>query len=283
MTYVKKVFSLMQNVHYDVIIDMRTTPKSLLFSLFSLSTPYRIGRRKWYSRWLCNYRMETPENMDRVESNLHLMEPLEAEGKLQKDTEFSLYLSDAERIAYRQYMERGGINFKSPVVLAAVTTRIPHKAWPKECMTEILRRLIDTYHPQIIFNYSGEEEEAVARSYYLALNRDPHIFIDIKAKTLRELCALCSASSFFFGNEGGPRHISQAFHIPSFAIFPPDIDKDFWLPGKSERYQGISPNDSVPPEHQVEMSYSGRMSLITVDDVWAGIQPMMDSVIDNFR
>lgn len=283
LAYIKKVWALMHETHYDVIIDMRSTPKTMFFSLFSLSTTYRIGRLKWYNHGIHNYRIETPEGMDRVQSNLHLMEPLAAEGKLIKDEQFLLYITDQEKQDYRKYMEQQGISFQKPILLVAVTTRIPHKSWPKDRMTEILRRIIETYHPQVIFNYSGPAEEKTARDYYNALNQDSHIFVNVKADTLRQLCTLCALSNFFFGNEGGPRHISQALQVPSFAIFPPGIDKDFWLPGQSERYQGISPDDSVPPEHQIEMSYAERMSLITVEDVWAGLQPMLESVIEDFR
>jgi ADP-heptose:LPS heptosyltransferase len=279
MTYVKKVYGLMKSTRYDVIIDMRSTLKTLLFSLFSLHTPYRIGRKKWYGGGLLNYRLETPEGADRVQSNLHLMDPLAAEGKLIKDEHFPLYITSAEKADYQNYLQSKGIDLRRPVVLVAVATRIAGKAWPRERMVTILRRIIDNYHPQMVFNYSGEIEAEAARQYYEALGRDPHIHIDIEAKDLRQLCALCACSSFFFGNEGGPRHISQAFEVPSFAIYPPGIDKHFWLPGQSERYQGISPDDSVSPDVQSQMSYQERMSLITVDDVWAGLQPMLDQFL----
>lgn len=279
LTYIKKVYSLMRSVHYDVIIDMRSTPKTLLFSLFSLRTPYRIGRKKWYGRGILNYRLSTPEGADRVESNLHLMDPLAAEGKLTKSEEFPLYVSDEEKAAFRNYMAEKGIDFGKPIMLVAVTTRISSKSWIRERMTEILRRILDTTHAQLIFNYSGEVEAQSAQRYYEALNKNPRIFLNIEAKNLRELCALCANVQFFFGNEGGPRHISQAFRVPSFAIYPPGIDKHFWLPGASERYQGISPDDSLNPDMQAEMSYGQRMALITVDDVWAGLQPMLEQYI----
>lgn len=279
LTYIKKVRELMRSTHYDVIIDMRSTVKTLLFSIFSLSTPYRIGRRKWYGRGVLNYRLETPEGADRVQSNLHLMDPLASEGKIIKDEQFPLYISDAEKTAYQDYLRHKGLDPGRPIVLIAVATRIAGKAWPRERMLEILRRIINNYHPQLVFNYSGEAEAEAARQYYEALGRDPHIHLDIEAKDLRQLCALCASSSFFFGNEGGPRHISQAFGVPSFAIYPPGIDKHFWLPGESERYQGISPDDSVSSEVQSQMSYQERMKLITVDDVWAGLQPMLEQFL----
>ena len=279
LTYVKKVKEVMKHTHFDVIIDMRSTPKTLLFALFSLSTNYRIGRKKWYNKKIHNYRMETPEDMDRVQSNLNLMEPLKKEGKLIRNENFHLYISEKEKADYKAYMTAQGINPNKPIVLAAVATRIEHKAWPKGRMTEVLRRILDNYDVQLIFNYGNDVEKNIACYYYNALDKSPRIFINIEAKGLRELCALSTLSSFFFGNEGGPRHISQAFEIPSFAIYPPGIDKDFWLPGQSERYQGISPDDRLPVSKQTEMSYKERMELITVEDVWTGLSPMLDQYV----
>ena len=279
LTYVKKVKELMKQTRYDVIIDMRSTPKTLLFALFSLSTPYRIGRMKRYNKWIHNYRLETPEGMDRVQSNLHLMEPLKAEGRLVRDEHFPLYITEKEKNDYKYYLEAQGLDLDKPVLLAAIATRIEHKAWPKDRMLEILRRILDGYNVQLVFNYGNEAEKNIANSYYEQLDKNPRIFINIEAKGLRQLCALCACSSFFFGNEGGPRHISQAFEIPSFAIYPPDIDKKFWLPGQSERYQGISPDDSLSADRQKDMSYKERMELITTDDVWAGLSPMLDQYV----
>ncbi len=279
LLYVKKVRELVRQTRFDAIIDMRSTPKTLLFALFSLSTPYRIGRLKWYNRRIHNYRLETQPGTNRVQSNLHLMEPLKAEGRLIRDEHFPLYITEKEKRGYRKYMETQGIDLSRPVVVVAVATRIEHKAWPKDRMLDILRRMLDGYDVQLVFNYGNEDEKAVAHSYYELLEQNPRIFIGIEAKGLRELCALCACSSFFFGNEGGPRHISQAFEIPSFAIYPPGIDKDFWLPGQSERYQGISPDDSLPADKQAGMSYRERMELITAEDVWTGLSPMLDQYV----
>ena len=43
--YLKKVREITKK-RYDIIIDIMSTPKSELFSLFSLKTPLRIGRYK---------------------------------------------------------------------------------------------------------------------------------------------------------------------------------------------------------------------------------------------
>ena len=274
LTYIKKVREVMRSVHYDVIIDMRSTPKTLLFSLFSLSSTYRIGRKKWYNV-VHTHRIVTQDGLDRVQSNLQLMEPLRAEGSLVMSERFPLYITPQEAKDYRAYLAKQGIDVRKPVVLVAVATRLEHKAWPRERMTEVLRRMLSHFDLQLVFNYAGDAEKAVATAYFEALGRDKRIFLNIEAKNLRELCALCQASQFFFGNEGGPRHISQAFEVPSLAIYPPDIEKDFWLPGHDERFQGVSPDDRMPLSRQKGMTYQERMLLITVEDVWQQLEPML--------
>lgn len=273
LRYVRRVWQVMHATHYDVIIDMRSTVKTCFFSLFSLSTPYRIGRRKAYNRGLHNFRLDNPKGADRVKTNLNLLTPLGKEGELKLDRHFPLYISEKERSDFRQYMQAQGIDFSRPVVLTACATRIIGKEWPQERMAEVLRRLIEN-HPdvQIIFNYAGEVETAAARQLYEMLDHSPNIFLNVEAGSLRQLCALCANSDFFFGNEGGPRHIAQAFSVPSFAIYPPGIRKEFWLPGKDERYQGISPDDYVEREQQKNLSYAQRFAILTIDEVWKGLE-----------
>jgi len=49
-----------------------------------------------------------------------------------------------------------------------------------------------------------------------------------KPSSLRQLAALCANCSFYFGNEGGARHIAQALEIPSFAIYSPSASKSMY-------------------------------------------------------
>lgn len=281
MAYLKKVRQIVKETRYDAIIDMRSTVKTLPFALFSRHTPYLIGRKKWYTTFIHRYRLSTPEGADRVASNLNLMTPFSREVKIVRDEHFPLYIKEKELADYRHYLQEQGIDLDKPVMLCAVTTRIEGKSWPRERMTEILRRIVQNYDVQLIFNYAGEIEARAAHAYYDALDHHRSIFLGIEAKGLRQLCALCATSQFFFGNEGGPRHISQAFDVPSFAIYPPGIDKHFWLPGNNERYQGISPDDTATAEEQKHMSYQERMALITVENVWAGLKPMLDQYLTN--
>lgn len=276
MAYIKKVWKTVHATNYDVIIDMRSTLKTLPFSLFSLHTKYRIGRYKKYNVLIHNYRIKDIPGDDRVQNNLRLMSPLSKEGKLVADTRFRLCITDEEKEKYHQYMEAQGIDFKKPVILCAVTARLAYKVWPYDRMERILRHILHSFDVQLVFNYAGEAETKAAQKIWENLGKNPHIFLNIQAHGLRELCALTCNSTFFFGNEGGPRHISQAFEIPSFAIYPPNISKQFWLPGNDPRFKGISPDDYLPAKQQKEMDYATRFNLIPESEVWAQLETMLE-------
>lgn len=274
--YVRRVWQVMRENKYDVIIDVRSTFRTLFFALFGFSAAYRIGTRKSYNHILHNYRIDnrSDKTTDVINHLLMLLEPLATEARINYCSEFKLYISEDERKVFRHYMEQKGIDFSRPVILAAVAARLAHKVWNKENMKEVLRRIIEKYDAQIIFNYAGDEED-YALNMHKEMENDPSIFTAVKANSLRELCALAANCDFFFGNEGGPRHLSQALGVPSFAIFPPGISKAMWLPAEGGDYQGISPDDMLPRERQEGMDYQQRFNLIQVEPLWEKLDEML--------
>ncbi len=105
------------------------------------------------------------------------------------------------------------------------------------------------------------------------------VFLNIEAKSLRELGALLKSADFFFGNEGGPRHISQALDIPSYAIYPPGTTKKEWLPNASERFQGIEPGDMLTNQELQKLSYIDSFNAITPDRVCEGLFIMLNKFL----
>lgn len=279
MAYLRKVWQTVRATRYDAIIDMRSTPKTLPFALFSPGTPYRIGRRKPYNAGVHNYRLENPSGVDRVQTNLNLMTPLAREGQLVMNPHFRLVITEEERRSFRSYMAREGVDFGRPVVLCAVTARLAYKVWPYERMARVLRRLIDSYDAQLVFNYAGDVEAAAARALRDMLGGDSRVVLGVQAKGLRELCAMTVNADLFFGNEGGPRHIAQALGVPTLALFPPGVEKWFWLPGADDRQRGLSPDDYLAPECQQAMTYAQRFDLIPEEDVWAQLADMMNRYV----
>ena len=277
-TYTKKVRNIMRTGNYDMIVDSRSTIKTLWFSLFSLHTPYRLGKKKWYNWFLHNYRTDVEGVVDEVTKTLRLLQPLEKKFKVTYDRDFKLFYTPSEKQDFAQYMHHQGIDFDKPVIVCAVATRVPHKAWDMLRMKEILFRILDHADVQLVFNYAGEAEMKQARQLHEEMNNHPAVFTNIEAKNLRELIALIANSSFFFGNEGGPRHIAQALDIPTFAIYPPQIDKAEWLPNASERFQGVEPQDIVPDINQQQISYQEKFAVVSVEEVWARLSTMLEKV-----
>lgn len=270
--YIKKVWQVVHQNKYDVIIDMRSTIRTLLFSLFSLRTPFRIGRTKGYARFLLNHRIDNYNkdlNMDMVQRDLLLATPLQKVCPINLSKEFKLHITDPEKEEFRTYMVDNGIDFNRPVFLIGVTTKLAHKKWKTEYMLDVLRRILKE-HPdvQMIFNYAPGYEEEDARSIYQALGKPNNIKIEVQASSLRQLAALCANCTFYFGNEGGARHMAQALDIPSFSIFSPSASKSMWLPSNSVFAEGISADDMLSQEEQMLMTYEQRFDSITPDEVY---------------
>lgn len=269
----------MHETKYDVIIDTRSTVKTLAFALFSLRTPYRIGSIKKYNRLLHNFRMDNRRDahLSMITQNLLFLKPLESIAKVQYVSDFKFYISDTEKMFFRAYMEKNGIDFSRPVILTTVTARIPWKIWDKDRMESVLRKIIDTYDAQLIFNFSGAVESNFAMEIFKDMNHDPHIFTSIQANSLRELSALLANCNFFFGNEGGPRHVAQAMGIPACAIFPPGIPKAQWLPQEGLHNQGISPEDFYTEAYMKDMDYSARFNLLDTEKVWTKVDSFLSA------
>jgi heptosyltransferase-2 len=273
--YLKKVRRIMQTGKYDLIVDTRATVKTLWFALFSPSSPYRIGRKKLYNRFIHNFRPDTAIDDDETGRTLRLLSPLEKNFQVQYDRDFKVYVSSDEKESFRRQMQAKGIDFSKRVIVCAVTARLTCKVWKMEYMRELLQRIIDNYNVQLIFNYGGWEEEEAAIRLQQEMDNPAGIFTNIRAGNLRELSAMLANSDFFFGNEGGPRHISQALNIPSFAIYPPGIGKKIWLPNACDCFQGIEPEDVSEEAKKEKLSYGEKFEFITVDEVWNRLQPML--------
>lgn len=267
-TYLSKIWKIMRKEKYDVIIDARSTISTMYFSLFSIRSKYRIGFKKSYLKYVHNYRIDSSQIIGYVECMHELLKPLCKESKFIKSDYFRLGNNDEKRLAFRRSMQMAGIDFNKLVVCCAVATRLPYKRWDFEKMKDTLNFLIAEYDAQLIFNFSGEEETIYAKKLYLEMGNNPNIFIDIKADSLKDFASLVSNCHFFFGNEGGPRHISQALGIPSLAIFPPEVSAKVWLPGKNNLFDSIEPTDiNESIANDSTFSYDQKFDMITVNEV----------------
>ena len=272
--YISKVWSIVRSEEYDVIIDMRSTFKTLWFSFlarFTSRCPFRIGRRKWYSSLFQDCSIK-PSGNSMVDRNQHYANALSQFAPIEKVDDFRLFVSDEELAAMKERMQSGGIDFSRPVLLVGVTTKLLHKRWKMEYMSTTLKRIMSRYPDlQMIFNYAPGKEEQDSKELYEQLGCPAAVKINVEARSLRELLAMCALSTFYFGNEGGTRHMVQALGIPSYAIYSPAADKRVWLPANSVPAYGIGVDYSLRIR-----KYSKLFATITPDIVCDELFPLLD-------
>lgn len=276
--YIPKVWRTMRSTRYDAIIDMRSTPQTLLFSLFSLRTPVRSGLgKRAYARLILTHTIPTCRPCEQmVDHNLRFLSPLGQQQPLRLARRISLHISDEERDAFRAYMSARGIDFGRPILLAGVTAKLPDKRWRSNYVVDILGRLLSRLpEVQIVLNYAPGREADDARAIHAALGNAPRVFIDIEAKGMRQFMAMASLCDAYFGNEGGARHVAHAFGKPTFAVCSPQANKGTWLPVDDPRHPSIASTDLATPEALAAMTHQQRYDLLTPDVVWQQLQPFI--------
>lgn len=246
--YLKKVWKITRE-DYDLVIDVMSTPKSELFSWFSPKAKFRIGRvgskKKLIRGRSYTHGITEPKYAkDKCDKFQKLLRPLEEAGyTLNYDSNVIIGITSEEKEMLRKRMEEAGIDFSKKVFASAINSRVPGKVYPIENMKRLITMVLEKYSDaQIIFYYSPEEREFALKTHE-ELNNHERIFSNITTKSIRELAMLLANCDFFFGNEGGPRHLAQGVGIPSFAIFSPRSSKKDWLPADNPMNLGIEPRD----------------------------------------
>lgn len=277
--YLKKVHSLMKHERYDAIIDMRSTLNTLPFTLFSQRSKYRIGLDKSYTKALFNYRFPKCREMYMGDHNTRLLSPL-ANGKvLDLKPCISLNVTDEEVARYGEYMLGMGIDFSKPVMLCGVVAKDDDKNWNPDRMTEVLQKVLKHYPSlQMIFNYAPGREEEKARAIYQQMGAPDNVFIDLQAKSMRELMSLAKLSTFYFGNEGGARHIVEAMGTPSLVIGSPGIPKGVWIK-ESDTASCITVSDIDPAYTPESTAYMAAYDKITIEAVWKRLHPLLQKCL----
>ena len=285
LTYIRKVWHILHETHYDIIIDMRSTANTMLFSLFSPSSKFRIGMDKGYTKLVFNHTIAPCANQySMVEYDTRYTLPLQSFGPIEPVYAFNLHITDEERQSFGAYLTSQGIDLSRPVMLANVTAKLASKVWMEDRMVWVLSRFVEQYPDyQIIFNYAPGQEEENARRMYAQMGKPQQVFIDVQAHSSRELVAMSSYMTLFFGNEGGARHIAQAAGCPSLAICAPENSKKVWIPQTQVLAEGISPVDTLAAHQLTEQAYQQlsreeKYSLLTQEYVWSRLQSFMQKL-----
>ncbi len=276
-TYVRKVWKIVHQTHYDAIIDMRSTLNTMIFVLMSPTSRFRIGNRKSYTLLAFNHFTDEDGNQPMIKQNLGLAAPLGVIRPIVPVPEFTLHVTDKERKEFGEYLTTQGLDFNRPILLANVTAKLTSKIWAEDRMTWVLEQFMQTYPDyQIIFNYASEQEEQNARRVYAELGSPSCVFIDVKAHSPRELVAMGTYMTLFFGNEGGARHIMHAIGCPSVVVCAPENKRTVWIPQNVVPAEGIDYRDFAQGKDCSAMTREQKYNLITKEAVWKCLQRFIE-------
>ncbi|RGJ29485.1 glycosyltransferase family 9 protein, partial [Fusobacterium varium] len=104
LKYIAKAWKVTRK-KYDIVIDIMSTPKSEMFTLFSLKSKYRIGRRKKYRGFTYTHKISEPvDSKDKVDKFLKILAPLEEEYKILYDNNYIINISQDEKENMRRKM-----------------------------------------------------------------------------------------------------------------------------------------------------------------------------------
>ena len=287
--YIKKTWNVMKK-KYDIIMDVESTPRSELFSLFGLSAKHRIG---WYKiskhkflflkvkrGFFYNYKIKRDNRENVIKNLVKFLDPLVTEG-LEKENFietrlFKIGITEQEKKEMKETMEKAGMDFSKKIIICGVNAVGSSKRWKKESMTKVLKYILDSYDYQILLYYTPGEME-----YTMEIGKelnDSRVFCNIGTKDVRDLAKLMANSDFFFGNEGGPRHIAQALDIPGFVVFSPNSYKKDWLVNDGDiRFDGIEAAD-IAKKDVSSMSWEEKYDINTPEIVIEKLKPHLDNL-----
>lgn len=272
--YIKKAWSVTRK-EYDIVIDIMSTPKSEVFTLFSRKAKYRIGR--WKPKRGFTYTHSIPEpssEYDKAEKFLKMLNPLIQDGiDVKLNSSYSLKFLNEEIDDLKCRMVKAGVDFNKIVIPLAINSRRERKVYPVDLMKELTKKILAEFNCQIILYYSPQEKE-FAKKFHEDLNWDNRIISNIETKSIRELGALICNCDIFIGNEGGPRHLAQGVGIPSFSIFSPSSNKRDWLSKNNVYHEGIEPRD-IKCDNYEKLSYEEKYRLITPDIILEKVREKM--------
>lgn len=255
--YLKKVLFVLKQNH-DLIIDTSSTYRSELIAFLTYNRPIRIGRKQRWRGFSYTHRFDlekirarNPPGTPKVIEHLAMLEPLAELGyPLIGDRQLVLKVPDDVRKAMGKAMLDSGVNFNRPIFIFSVSAKYAHKRWRADYLQSVVEYCMSTYSAQIILYAGSLQERNDINDFHKSMDLHRHIHSDIKTPSLLSLAGIMTHCDMFVGNDGGPRHMSQALGLPSVGVFSPSALKSEWLPIKSRKYQGVECGDVIEVSEQ---------------------------------
>jgi len=287
----KKITKLVSTINaiksssYDIIFDPYAKLQSRLMCLFS-GAKYRIGlKRAHKSLKLPFYTHEVdflPQTSKicgkAIEDRIHLIEsvfPLE-------DVDYTpkIFLTAAEK----QYAKLDDISY--PVIMYGILGSTAQKSMPFDYTANLIDFVLSNYNVKILFNYAPHQKKEALEVYKLCKHKDDIIF-DLYEENLRDFISLMNKCDALIANEGGIVHIAKALHKPTYTIFSPYVNKEFWASFEDGEFHISSHLLEEKPELFNEFTFEARKKIeanpyqlyreLTPDLILKKMRPFLDT------
>ena len=253
---------------FDMTVDLTGGDRASIISFIS-GARYRLG---WSSKkgfigkkYLYTSTCKPQKEKHMVIQNLDIVGQLGIETR---DFSIDFHIPDVD-MAYAGKILRGNdISEKRPIVHIHPTSRWLFKCWKDEYTAEIIKWLLKKKVSVVVTSSPDKKEMDKARNILslassLITHHSPRL-LDLCGKTtLKQLAAVSSASTLFFGVDSAPMHIAAAVGTPVVALFGPS-GPTHWGPWDNRKAKHMARHsESIdPPSAKKGLMTSGSHTVI---------------------
>ncbi len=212
---------------FDLAVDLSG---NLLSSwlLWVADPGYRVGFNHAGFPRLLDHRIPYVTDGSVVEHLLSAVEPLGATAEPLP----RIYLTDEERTAATELLEREGVGRNEPFAVLAPGANWEYRRWPAERHAALARLLASEDGIRSVLTGGDEDEEICAG---VAAASDGSALSLAGRLDVRGLAATAERAVLFVGSDSGPMHIAAAVGTPVVALFGPNTPDRFAPRGSASR------------------------------------------------
>ena len=162
-----------------------------------------------------------------------------------------------------------------PLIALGPGSKMPAKRWFLERYLEVCRRIVRDHPSAAIVVLGGSEDRAEGEAVVQALG--PERALNLAGDTnIIESAAALAECGLYLGNDTGTMHLAASMGVPCVALFTSRDNRDTWSPwGEAHAVLRRDLPCSGCMLERCEVERMRCLDLISVDDVWAEVQPRL--------
>ncbi len=213
------ILKKLRNEYIDVVIDPRGDLRHMFFFGYLIGARYLLGFDRTGGKYLVSKYVPYTEEMNEVDKNMLLLEPLEIQQPL-FDIEIPISHQEIEWVNY--FLLNNGIK-DNPIVILSPGSRKKLKMWPTAKYVQLSKWITQTY-PQAVTLFVGAETDIYLSDHISEADRAINL---IGKTTLLQAFALLKKSSLVVTNDGPIAHMVSSLTVPTIVLFGPTSQTRF--------------------------------------------------------